>query len=124
VLSRLGLAAGQIPGKPGVWLQANVASRCPRCRPEDRKKPGKIAEVDLIIGPDGITRQGFTLNINPDMELIESLHEHPQIEGPFVSLEDIFPETPEMKMIKKITVQSLSELFNFQVKHQLFDFLD
>src|SRR5512139_611069 len=38
-LARLGLGSGQRPGLTGVWVQADVFSRCPRCRPEDRGKP-------------------------------------------------------------------------------------
>ena len=34
-LARLGLAAGQRSGLTGVWIQADVHSRCPRCRLED-----------------------------------------------------------------------------------------
>ena len=46
-LARLGLAAGQRPGLTGVWIQADVHSRCPRCKPEDRQKPAKIARSAL-----------------------------------------------------------------------------
>ena len=35
-LARLGLAAGQRPGLTGVWIQADVHSRCPR-------RPGRAA---------------------------------------------------------------------------------
>ncbi|MGB7873900.1 MAG: hypothetical protein WBL25_05915, partial [Anaerolineales bacterium] len=42
-LANLGLVAGQQTGLTGVWVQADVWSRCPRCRPEDRQKPAKIA---------------------------------------------------------------------------------
>ncbi len=124
LLSKLGLAAGQIRGKPGVWLHANVASRCPRCRPEDRKKPAKIADVDIIIGADGITRQGFTLNINPDMEMIETLGSRDPSEGPFVSLEEIFPDPPAIDLVKQSALNAFSECFNMKMIRQKFDFLD
>jgi hypothetical protein len=35
-LARLGLVSAQINGKTGVWVQADIASRCPRCKLEDR----------------------------------------------------------------------------------------
>jgi lipoate-protein ligase B len=35
-LARLGLASAQINGKTGVWVQADIVSRCPRCKLEDR----------------------------------------------------------------------------------------
>ena len=40
-LARLGVVAGQRSGKTGVWVQADVWSRCPRCRPEDKEKPAR-----------------------------------------------------------------------------------
>src|SRR4030095_9559185 len=40
-LANLGLAAGQRQGLTGVWIQADVHSRCARCTAQDRWKPGK-----------------------------------------------------------------------------------
>ena len=67
-LARLGLAAGQRSGLTGVWIQADVHSRCPRCKPEDRKKPAKIAAIGVKVDARGVSRHGFALNVNPDME--------------------------------------------------------
>jgi lipoate-protein ligase B len=67
-LARLGLAAGQRPGLTGVWIQADVHSRCPRCKPEDRQKPAKIAAIGVKVDARGISRHGFALNVNPDMD--------------------------------------------------------
>src|SRR5512145_2675720 len=67
-LARLGLTSGQINGKTGVWVQADVASRCPRCKPENRRKPAKIAAIGVKVDANGVTRHGFALNVNPEME--------------------------------------------------------
>ncbi len=61
-LAHLGLAAGQRSGLTGVWIQADVHSRCPRCRPEDRKKPAKIAAIGVKVDARGVSRHGFALN--------------------------------------------------------------
>src|SRR5574341_454184 len=66
-LTHLGLAAGQRSGMTGVWVQADVYSRCPRCRPEDREKPAKIAAIGVKVDSHGISRHGFALNVAPDM---------------------------------------------------------
>ena len=52
-LAELGVAAGQIPGLTGVWIQADVHSRCLRCRPEDRRKPAKIAAIGVKVDAQG-----------------------------------------------------------------------
>ncbi|HSB02244.1 MAG TPA: lipoyl(octanoyl) transferase, partial [Anaerolineales bacterium] len=72
-LARLGLAAGQRSGLTGVWIQADVHSRCPRCKPEDCRKPAKIAAIGVKVDARGISRHGFALNVNPDMDYWEGI---------------------------------------------------
>src|SRR5262245_33316582 len=67
-LARLGLAAGQRSGLTGVWIQADVHSRCPRCKPEDRKKAAKIAAIGVRVDVHGISRHGLALNVNTHMD--------------------------------------------------------
>ena len=59
-LARLGLAAGQRSGLTGVWIQADVHSRCPRCKPQDRKKPAKIAAIGVKVDARGVSRRKIT----------------------------------------------------------------
>jgi len=65
-LARLGLAAGQRPGLTGVWIQADVHSRCPRCKPEDRQKPAKIAAIGVRVS-GGVTTHGLAVNEQRDV---------------------------------------------------------
>jgi len=37
VVVQYGIASGQFNGKTGVWIQADVHSRCLRCKPEDKQ---------------------------------------------------------------------------------------
>jgi lipoate-protein ligase B len=66
-LAHFGLVAGQIPGLTGVWIQPDVASRCPHCPPAARQRPSKIAAIGVKVDARGVTRHGFALNVNPDM---------------------------------------------------------
>ncbi|HNH26868.1 MAG TPA: lipoyl(octanoyl) transferase LipB, partial [Anaerolineales bacterium] len=68
VLMNYGIASGQRPGKTGVWIQADVHSRCIHCKPEDKQKPAKIAAIGVKVDVNGVTRHGFALNVNPDMD--------------------------------------------------------
>jgi lipoate-protein ligase B len=88
-LARLGLVAGQRPGLTGVWVQADVYSRCPRCRPEDRGKPAKIAAIGVKVDARGISRHGFALNVNPDMTYWDGIIACGLQDEPVVSLEDL-----------------------------------
>jgi lipoyl(octanoyl) transferase len=115
VLARLGLATGQINGKTGVWVQADVASRCPRCRPEDRQKPAKIAAIGVKVDAHGITRHGFALNVNPEMEYFEGIIPCGITDYPVISLADIFENLVDMERVKKETVRCFGETFGFEM---------
>jgi len=115
-LARLGLAAGQRSGLTGVWIQADVHSRCPRCKPEDRKKPAKIAAIGVKVDARGISRHGFALNVNPDMEYWDGIVACGLQDEPVVSLADLFPEPPSMERVKHEVMTAFAEEFGFPVK--------
>jgi lipoyl(octanoyl) transferase len=110
-LSRLGLAAGQRQGLTGVWIQADVHSRCPRCKPEDRKKPAKLSAIGVKVDARGISRHGFALNVNPDMDYWEGIIACGLQDEPVVSLADLFPEPPSMERVKQEVVAAFEEVF-------------
>lgn len=110
-LARLGLAAGQRQGLTGVWIQADVHSRCPRCSPEDRKKPAKIAAIGVKVDARGVSRHGFALNVNPDMGFWDGIIACGLQDEPIVSLADLFPEPPSMERVKEEIVEAFHEIF-------------
>lgn len=110
-LTRLGLAAGQRSGLTGVWIQADVHSRCPRCKPEDRKKPAKIAAIGVKVDARGISRHGFALNVNPDMDYWEGIIACGLQDEPVVSLAELFSEPPTMERVKQEVIAAFREVF-------------
>jgi lipoate-protein ligase B len=117
-LARLGLAAGQLAGLTGVWIQADVHSRCPRCSPEDRKKPAKIAAIGVKVDARGISRHGFALNVNPDMDYWEGIIACGLQDEPVVSLADLFPEPPSMDRVKQEVIAAFGEVFQYEMKNR------
>ena len=115
-LARLGLAAGQRPGLTGVWIQADVHSRCPRCKPEDRQKPAKIAAIGVKVDAHGVSRHGFALNVNPDMDYWDGIIACGLQNEPIVSLADLFESPPSMEHVKQEVVTAFSKVFDFEVK--------
>ena len=115
-LARLGLAAGQRSGLTGVWIQADIHSRCPRCKPEDRKKPAKIAAIGVKVDARGVSRHGFALNVNPDMEYWDGIIACGLQDEPVVSLADLFPDSPSMERVKQEIITAFSEVFGVEVK--------
>src|SRR5689334_2069314 len=110
-LMHLGLAAGQRSGLTGVWVQGDVHSRCPRCSPEDRKKPAKIAAIGVKVDARGVSRHGFALNVNPDMEYWDGIIACGLQDEPIVSLADLFTNPPSMARVKDEVVKAFREVF-------------
>ncbi|MCB0102739.1 MAG: lipoyl(octanoyl) transferase LipB [Anaerolineales bacterium] len=100
VLMEYGIVSGQRSGKTGVWVQADVHSRCVHCSPEDRKKPAKIAAIGVKVDVRGVTRHGFALNVNPDMEYWNGIIPCGLTE-PVVSLADLLDPPPSMQDVKE-----------------------
>ena len=99
-LARLGLVTGQLSGLTGVWVQADVWSRCPRCRPEDRAKPAKVAAIGVKVDARGVTRHGFALNVNPAMEYWDGIVACGLADHPVAALSDLLSPAPTMERVK------------------------
>ena len=115
-LANLGLVAGQRKGLTGVWVQADVWSRCPRCRPEDSQKPAKIAAIGVKVDARGITRHGFALNVDPDMSYWEGIIACGLAEEPVTSLADLLDPVPAMERVKQEVISAFGEMFEYKIK--------
>ena len=109
-LARLGLAAGQRSGLTGVWIQADVHSRCLRC------KPAKIAAIGVKVDARGVSRHGFALNVNPDMEYWDGIIACGLQDEPIASLADLFESPPAMERVKQEVITAFSNVFDLEVK--------
>ena len=110
VLMSYGIASGQREGKTGVWIQADVHSKCPRCKPEDKKKPAKIAAIGVKVDAKGISRHGFALNVNPDMEYWDGIIAC-GLDEPVVSLADLLLNPPHMNDVKEKVKEAFYKTF-------------
>jgi lipoyl(octanoyl) transferase len=115
-LAHLGLVAGQQTGMTGVWVQADVWSRCPRCKPEDRQKPAKIAAIGVKVDAHGVSRHGFALNVNPDMSYWNGIIACGLADYPVVSLADLLDPVPTMEKVKQEVVSAFGEVFGYEVE--------
>lgn len=113
-LMRLGLVAGQRSGQTGVWVQAEIASRCPRCLPQDRAKPAKIAALGVKVDARGISRHGFALNVDPDMSFFDGMVPCGIHEYPVVSLADLLPDPPAMRTVKAEVTRAFGMIFDYE----------
>jgi lipoyl(octanoyl) transferase len=110
-LAGFGVVAGQVSGLTGVWVQPDVHSRCARCRPEDRRKPAKIAAIGVKVDAAGISRHGFALNVEPDMSYWEGIVACGLPDLPVVSLADLFRTPPSMAQVKEAIINAFGDTF-------------
>lgn len=114
VFMQYGIASGQIPGKTGVWIQADVHSRCINCKPEDKQKPAKLAAIGVKVDVNGVTRHGFALNVNPNMEYWNGIIPC-GLPEPVVSLADLLDPVPSMQDVKMKVKQAFFGVFETRV---------
>ena len=114
-LAHFGLAAGQRAGLTGVWIQPDVASRCARCKPEDRKKPAKIAAIGVKVDAKGVSRHGFALNVNPDMTYWDGIIACGLVDAPLVSMADLLMEPPDMRAVKNEVGTVFGDIFGLEM---------
>lgn len=115
-VAELGLVAGQIKGKTGVWVQPDVASRCPHCPPEARKSPTKLAAIGLKIDGRGVSQHGFALNVSPEMRYWEGIVACGMQDARPISLADLLDPLPSMRAIKHQIVESYGHVFELSMK--------
>ena len=110
-LLRFGLVTGQVRGLTGVWVQPDVASRCPHCPPSARQAPSKIAAIGVKVDARGVSQHGFALNVDPDMSYWNDivgcgLRDHAPI-----SLADLLDPPPSMGAVMDAIVESFGKVF-------------
>jgi lipoate-protein ligase B len=102
------IAAGQIPGLTGVWVQPDVLSRCAACPPEKRKIPAKIASIGVRVDARGITRHGFALNVTTQMEYWKGIVACGLENQNKISMEMLLEDAPDVGIVGHTAAEQLS----------------
>ncbi|MBI5964813.1 MAG: lipoyl(octanoyl) transferase [Chloroflexi bacterium] len=95
-LMRLGIESGQRSGLTGVWIQ--------------KEKPAKIAAIGVKVDARGVSRHGFALNVNPNMEYWNGILAC-GLSEPVVSLANLMDAVPSMAKVKEEVVNAFYEVF-------------
>ncbi len=114
-LAEFGIVSGQVEGLTGVWVQPNVASRCVHCPPAARKHPSKIAAIGVKVDAKGISRHGFALNVNPDMEYWDGIIGCGLKEHPVISMADLLRDAPRMEQVRDALIKTFGEVFGYEM---------
>ena len=105
-VARFGIVGGQIASLTGVWVQPDVASRCPHCPPAARLAPTKIAAIGVKVDARGISQHGFALNVDPDMNYFDGIVPCGIYDHGVISMADLLDEAPPMaSVMDKLAVE-------------------
>ena len=111
VLARFGIVSGQLPGLTGVWIEPDVASRCPRCPPNARQAPTKISAIGVRVDRNGISQHGFALNVDTQVELFDGIVPCGLRGYGTVSMAMLLPDAPSMQSVRDVIVKEFGRVF-------------
>ena len=96
VLGQFGVTGVTRSGKTGVWIP--------------QEPPAKIAAIGVKVDVRGITRHGFALNVNPDMDYWNGIIPC-GLPEPVVSLADLLDPVPAMAEVKQRVHEAFCTVF-------------
>ncbi|MBN2149647.1 MAG: lipoyl(octanoyl) transferase LipB [Anaerolineales bacterium] len=111
-LATLGVRAYRLEGLTGVWVDRKQAE------PQPTRKAGKSAKIAAIgvkVDANGVTRHGFALNVNPQMEYWQGIIGCGLAGYDVTSLALQLPATPTMAEIARLVWLAFGEVFHFDL---------
>jgi lipoyl(octanoyl) transferase len=115
-LARLGVVAGQREGLTGVWVAADVWSRCPRCIPSLKPQPAKIASIGVKVDVHGVSRHGFALNVATDPVYWQGIIPCGIDQVQMADIADLLEHAPTMNQVREAVLVSFEEVFGCRVR--------
>lgn len=103
-LAHLGLAARQIEGLTGVWVE------------RDGAPAAKIAAIGVKVDANGITRHGFALNIDPEMDYWQGIVACGLEGRPATSLGELARPTPSLAEVSQAVIEAFGVRLNYKMQ--------
>ena len=97
VLNQFGVTGMQRPGKTGVWIA--------------QEPPAKIAAIGVKVDVRGVTRHGFALNVDPNMDYWNGIIPC-GLPEPVISLADLLDPAPTMAEVKRNVSEAFRVVFS------------
>jgi lipoate-protein ligase B len=98
-LAQFQVPAFRIPDLTGVWVSQPAA---------------KIAAIGVKVDARGITRHGFALNVNPDMQYWDGIIGCGLVGYPVTSLANLLPSPPSMENVRQAVMGAFGDTFGYQ----------
>jgi lipoate-protein ligase B len=108
-LRRFGIQAMTLDGLTGVWVHEPGGDGF-------TSRPAKIGSIGVKVDAFGVTRHGFALNVNPQMEYWQGIHACGLKETPAASLADLVNPPPEMEDVVQAAIEAFGQVFDYVMK--------
>jgi lipoyl(octanoyl) transferase len=104
-LAELEFSAHTLAGMTGVWVVPKVGD-----------PPAKIAAIGVKVDARGVTRHGFALNVNMDMEPWQGIIACGLENSNVTSLAKLTSGPPTMDAVQQSVMRAFSSVFGFAIK--------
>jgi lipoate-protein ligase B len=99
-----------------VWVEPEVASRCPNCPPAAKRAPSKLASIGIRVDAQGISRHGFALNVAPDMSYWQGIIACDLPGASMISLAELLDPVPAMPEVAQAVVAEFGHAFGLEMR--------
>lgn len=114
-LVHFGVQADQQPGMTGVWIYpTSNADLFQEKHPVDQR-PIKIASIGVKVDSHGISRHGFSLNVNPDMTYWHGIIACGLDGYDETSLAELISPVPQVETVIERLVHAFGEQFHYRM---------
>ncbi len=109
-LVSLNVPAFQVAGMTGVWVNQQVA-------PTDAAENAvaKIAAIGVKVDARGVSRHGFSLNVNPDMSYWEGIIGCGLEDYRVTCLAELLDPVPSMETVVEAVVRAFAKTYQFEI---------
>lgn len=109
-LARLGVRGIQIDGLTGVWVARNLEFRI------SNFELAKVAAIGVKVDAHGISRHGFALNVDADMNYWQGIVGCGLKDHAVTSLAQLLPCAPPMETAISAVIHAFGETFDFDMQ--------
>jgi len=114
-LKDFGLQGEQHPGMTGVWINATLKSNLAKRINPPSQQPVKIASIGVKVDSHGVSRHGFSLNVDPNMSYWEGIIACGLDGYSKTSLAEMLSTTPDIKKVIDKLINAFGEQFNYRM---------
>lgn len=105
-LAGFGIPAVQVKGQTGVWVPGEVG----------QTPPAKIASIGVRVDAQRVTRHGFALNVNPQMDYWKGIIACGLENQSKTSMADLLDPPPSMDAVAAVVVREFAAVFEMDTE--------